>query len=94
MIYYESYNSLNNKIVALHREGGRFAGCRANWETDYLGLELEGWEVGFVDFTEAEGIGVETFVSFDFDIIALALCLQRTLLRLAGSSRGLLMSSR
>ena len=32
-----------------------------------LGLEIEGWEVGFVDFAEAEGVGDEAFMSFDFD---------------------------
>ena len=31
-----------------------------------VGLEVEGWEVGFVDFAEAEGVGDETFASFDF----------------------------
>lgn len=37
---------------------------------DYLlinQLEVEGGEVGFVDFAEAEGVGDEAFVSFDFD---------------------------
>ena len=34
------------------------------------GLEVEGKEVGFVDFAEAEGVRDEAFVSFDFDIIA------------------------
>ena len=32
-----------------------------------MGLEFEGWEVGFVDFAEAEGVGDEAFASFDFD---------------------------
>ena len=32
--------------------------------------ELEGREVGLVDYAEAEGIGVEAFVSFNFDILA------------------------
>ena len=32
----------------------------------FLGLEVEGWEVGFVDFAEAEGVGDEPFASFDF----------------------------
>ena len=40
----------------------RFVGCRAKF-----GLELEGGEVGFVDFAEAEGVGDEAFASFDFD---------------------------
>lgn len=40
----------------------RFVGRRA-----VLGLEIEGWEVGFVDFAEAEGIGDKAFTSFDFD---------------------------
>ena len=35
-----------------------------------VGLEVEGGEVGFVDFAEAEGVGGEAFASFDFDIIA------------------------
>ena len=35
-----------------------------------FGLELEGGEVGFIDFAEAEGVGGEAFASFDFDIIA------------------------
>ena len=43
----------------------KFVGCRAKF-----GLEFEGWEVGFVDFAEAEGVGDEAFMSFDFDIIA------------------------
>ena len=43
----------------------KFVGCRAKF-----GLELEGREVGFVDFAEVEGIGGEPFASFDFDIIA------------------------
>ena len=42
-----------------------FVGYRAK-----LGLELEGGEIGFVDFAEAEGVGDEAFMSFDFDIIA------------------------
>ena len=29
-------------------------------------LEIEGGEVGFVDFAEAEGVGDKTFASFDF----------------------------
>ena len=29
-------------------------------------LEVEGGEVGFVDFAEAEGVGNEAFASFDF----------------------------
>ncbi len=40
----------------------RFVGCRA-----IFSLELEGGEVGFVDFAEAEGVGGEAFTSFDFD---------------------------
>ena len=32
-----------------------------------VGLEFEGWEVGFVDFADADGVGDETFASFDFD---------------------------
>lgn len=32
-----------------------------------VGLEVEGGEVGFVDFAEAEGVGDEAFASFDFD---------------------------
>ena len=39
-------------------------------EINFWGLEFECGEVGFVDFAEAEGVGDETFVSFDFDIIA------------------------
>ena len=31
-----------------------------------VGLEVEGGEVGFVDFAEAEGVGNKTFASFDF----------------------------
>ena len=31
-----------------------------------VGLEVEGGEVGFVDFAEAEGVGDEAFASFDF----------------------------
>ena len=51
-------------MVALHEANVGFVGCRAKF-----GLELEGGEVGFVDFAEAEGVGDETFVSFDFDKI-------------------------
>ena len=40
----------------------RFVGCRA-----ILGSEIEGGEVGFIDFAEAEGVGDEAFASFDFD---------------------------
>ena len=40
----------------------KFVGCG-----NVLGLEVEGWEVGFVDFAEAEGVGYEAFVSSDFD---------------------------
>ena len=29
-------------------------------------LKFKGWEVGFVDFAEAEGVGDKTFASFDF----------------------------
>ncbi len=29
-------------------------------------LEFECWEAGFVDFAEAEGVGGESFTSFDF----------------------------
>ena len=32
-----------------------------------INSEIEGGEVGFVDFAEAEGVGDEAFVSFDFD---------------------------
>ena len=49
-------------MVALHEVNVGFVGCRAKF-----GLELEGREVGFVDFAEAEGVGDETFTSFDFD---------------------------
>ena len=31
-----------------------------------VGLEVEGGEIGFVDFAEAEGVGDEPFASFDF----------------------------
>ena len=31
-----------------------------------VGLDVEGGEVGFVDFAEAEGVGDEAFASFDF----------------------------
>ena len=34
---------------------------------DKFGLAFEDGEVEFVDFAEAEGVGDETFVSFDFD---------------------------
>ena len=40
----------------------RFVGCRAKFD-----LELEGGEVRFVDFAEAEGVWNEAFTSFDFD---------------------------
>ena len=66
MIIYKIYNSLSNKTVALHEANVRFARCRADWETDGRGLEVEGGEVGFVDFAEAEGVGDEAFTSFDF----------------------------
>ena len=52
---------LSTKTVALHRANVRFVGYRAKF-----GLELEGGEVGFVDFAEAEGVGDEAFASFDF----------------------------
>ena len=54
--------SLSTKTVALHGANVRFVGCRAKF-----GLEIEGGEVGFVDFAEAEGVGDEAFMSFDFD---------------------------
>ena len=53
--------SLTTKIVDLHVANVRFVGFRAKF-----GLELEGGEVGFVDFAEAEGVGDEPFASFDF----------------------------
>ena len=53
---------LSTKTIALHGTNVRFGGCRAKF-----GLEFEGGEVGFVYFAEAEGVGDETFVSFDFD---------------------------
>ena len=53
--------SLSTKTVALHGANVRFVVCRAKF-----GLELEGGEVGFVDFAEAEGVGDEAFASFDF----------------------------
>ena len=53
--------SLSTKTVAPHGTNARFVGCRAKF-----GLELEGGEVGFVDFAEAEGVGDEPFASFDF----------------------------
>ena len=40
----------------------RFVGCRAK-----SGLEVEGGEIGFVDFAEAEGVGNEAFTSFYLD---------------------------
>lgn len=40
----------------------RFVGCRAKFS-----LEIEGGEVRFVDFAEAEGVWDEAFMSFDFD---------------------------
>lgn len=52
-------------MVALHEANVGFIGCRAKFC-----LELEGGEVGFVDFAEAAGVGDEAFSSFDFDIIA------------------------
>ena len=30
-----------SEFVAPHVARGRFAGCRADWETDYCGLEVE-----------------------------------------------------
>ena len=48
-------------MIALHEANVGFVGCRAKF-----GLEFEGWEVGFVDFAEAEGVGDEPFASFDF----------------------------
>ena len=54
--------SLSAKTVALHGTNASFVGRRAK-----SGLEVEGWEVGFVDFAEAEGVGDEAFTSFDFD---------------------------
>ena len=39
---------LSTKTVALHGANVRFGGCRAKF-----GLEVEGGEVGFVDFAEA-----------------------------------------
>ena len=53
--------SLNEKTVALHEANVGFVGCKAKF-----GLEFEGGEVGFVDFAEAEGVGGESFTSFDF----------------------------
>ena len=35
----------------------------------FLRLEFEGGEIGFVNFAEAECVGDEAFMSFDFDII-------------------------
>ena len=52
---------MSAKTVALHGANVRFVGDRAKF-----GLKFEGGEVGFVDFAEAEGVGDETFVSFDF----------------------------
>ena len=54
--------SRRTKIVFLHEVNVRFVGCRAK-----LGLEVEGWEVGFGDFAEAEGVWDEAFAFFDFD---------------------------
>lgn len=51
--------SLSEKTVALQGVNVRFIGCSA-----VLSLELEDWEVGFVDFAEAEGVGDEPFASF------------------------------
>ena len=48
-------------MIALHEVNVGFVGCRAKF-----GLEVEGGEVGFVDFAEAEGVGDKTFASFDF----------------------------
>ena len=50
--------SLSTKTVACHGANVRFAGCRAK-----SGLEIEGGEVGFVDFAEAEGVGDKAFES-------------------------------
>ena len=58
---FQPCKSLSAKTVALHGANARFVGCRAE-----SGLEVEGWEVGFVDFAEAEGVGDKTFASFDF----------------------------
>ena len=60
--------SLSTKIVALHRANVIFVGSRA-----VFGSEVEGGEVGFVDFAEAEGVGDEDFMSFDFDKVFLPL---------------------
>ena len=51
-------------MIALHEANVGFVGCRAKF-----GLEFKGWEVEFVDFAEAEGVGDEAFASFDFDKI-------------------------
>ena len=51
--------SCPDKVIYLSRQ--------ANCLGFRIHLEIEGWEVGFVDFAEAEGVGDETFTSFYLD---------------------------